>query len=363
MVLVLAGCRTANEPPPVLLGLVVSTSGADAGQQAKHGMLLAVKQQNELAKDKEAPPLKVIITNAEGRLDAFSGEAVRLVTVSKAVALFGGNTVEEVLRLDRAGVPVVTPLGRRTQAMTERVFCTGLSPAHQGKVLARHAAEMLHLAECAVMIDDQNEDAVLLAEAFVRDFPELALKASKKTVRPTTVRFNKDSKLAALAEAVEKEKPQGILFAGAARDLLTLKTAFKKSAPVLIFGGTEGSSKSLLDGSEGNGVFLATAFAPDVDLPRTKTFVGEYQAAYAEKPDVHAALSFDAARLFDEAYQRCEGSFSNERFREKMLEIKDFPGLTGPLAFAKDGSLRRPAFVVQIEQRQLKAKKQYDAEE
>jgi branched-chain amino acid transport system substrate-binding protein len=364
-VVALAGCRSANEPPPVLVGLVVTTTGPDkhAGDQAERGMLLAVKLQHEEAREKSAQPLKVIITNAEGRLGAFAGEAVRLVSVSKAVALFGGNTVEEVLSLDSTTVPVITPLGRRTQKMSERVFCTGLSPEHRGKVLARYSADVLKVARCTVLMDEQNEDAVILADAFVRDFPEQALKSTKKTVRPTTLRFNKDSKLAALAETIEKAKPQGVLFAGTARDLLTFKAAFKKTTPILLFGGAEGSGKALLDGAEGEGVYLVTAFTSDLDVGRTKTFVSQYQAAYSEKPDVHAALAYDAARLFDEAFKRCEGTATPERLREKLLEIKDFAGLTGPLAFAKDGRLRRPAFVVQTEERQLKVKKPYDAEE
>src|SRR6185503_11324578 len=98
-------------------------------------------------------------------------------------------------------------------------------------------------------------------------------------------------------------------------DLLTFKAAFKETVPTLLLGGAEGDSKTLLDA--GDGIYLVTAFTSDLDMGRTKTFVSQYEAAYTEKPDVHAALAFDAARLFDEAFKRCEGSATPERFREK----------------------------------------------
>jgi branched-chain amino acid transport system substrate-binding protein len=359
----LAGCGSGVDQTPVLLGQVVSTSGGDkyAGEQAERGTLMAVKEQNEQAKDK-ARPLKVLITDAHGKLESFEGEAVRLVSVSKAVALFGGNTSEEVLRLDRAGVPLLTPYGRKTQGMSEQVFCTGLSPSYQGKVLARHAAEVLKLSSITILIDERREDAALLAEAFQREFPAHHQDKETKKARVTTLRFGADPNFSSLAEGVMKEEPQGIVFAGAARDLLALRGALEGRIPALFFGGPDGSSKTLADDPGGEGVVLVSAFAVDVDVARAKEFVSQFESAYSTKPDVHAALAFDAARLFDEAFKRCEGSANSERFREKLLEIKDFPGVTGPLAFAKDGRLRRPAFVLQIEQGKLKLKKQYEAE-
>src|SRR5262249_29431687 len=83
------GCNKSAAPVPVLVGHVATLSGnnKDAGEQASRGIRLAVQEQNAEAKEKEWRPLRVIHADAQGRLDAFQGEAVRLVTINKVAGL------------------------------------------------------------------------------------------------------------------------------------------------------------------------------------------------------------------------------------------------------------------------------------
>src|SRR5262249_30687318 len=126
-----AGCSGDSAPPPVYLGHVATLSGPDKypGEQAMRGIRLAVQEQNARAQPQNQRPLIVRHTDTQGKLEAFEGEAVRLATINKVVALFGGTTPDEVTRMDRARVPILTPLGQRTPGMSDLVFCMGLSPA------------------------------------------------------------------------------------------------------------------------------------------------------------------------------------------------------------------------------------------
>ena len=45
----------------------------------------------------------------------------------------------------------------------------------------------------------------------------------------------------------------------------------------------------------------------------------------------------------------------------ELAKLKDFPGLTGPLTFGEDRQLRRPAFVMRVENGQVKTEKRYAA--
>src|SRR5262245_46448662 len=138
-----AGCGGDSAPAPAYLGHVATLSGPDkaAGARAMRGIRLAVQEQNARAKAQNQRPLIVRHTDTQGKLEAFEGEAVRLATINKVVTLFGGTTPDEVTRMDRARVPILTPLGQRTPGMSDLVFCVGLSPVYQGKVLARFIAE------------------------------------------------------------------------------------------------------------------------------------------------------------------------------------------------------------------------------
>lgn len=356
-----AGCGDSSAPPPVYLGHVATLSGPDkyAGEQAMRGIRLAVQEQNARAKAQNQRPLLVRHTDAQGKLEAFEGEAVRLVTINKVVALFGGTTPDEVTRMERARVPILTPLGQRTPGMSDLVFCVGLSPVYQGMVLARFIAEK-NLERVTVLIDDRRSEAALVADSFVREASELKPAKDKERLQVTTRRFGKDVKLKDQAKRVDEEKPQALVYAGAPRDLLTLRQGLK-TKPALFFAGEDGSVRPLIDAGNADGIHLVSAFAPDVDAERSKTFVADFRKAFSTEPDVHAALAYDSVRLFEEGFKRCEGT--PERLKKEFLEIKDFPDLTGVLAVAASGRVRRPAFVIQIDHGQIKTQKQYPPED
>src|SRR5215207_6017624 len=111
-----AGCHSSSEPTPVFLGHVATLSGADrSGERTAQGIRLAAQELNEggLGAALDGRPLHVRHTDARGQVDAFEAEAVRLATVNRVAGLIGGTSAEEVARLDRSYVPVLTLLGYR----------------------------------------------------------------------------------------------------------------------------------------------------------------------------------------------------------------------------------------------------------
>jgi branched-chain amino acid transport system substrate-binding protein len=259
---------------------------------------------------------------------------------------------------------VLTPLGWRTAGMSDMVFCTGLSPAFQGKMLARFVAETGKSEPLAVLVDDGREDGSILVAALVQELKQLGNKTTKgKTVpAPDVRRFGKEPKFEELARWVEEKQPAALVFAGSPHDLLAVRRSLKKSSAPLLYAGDEEAGRILPDAAA-TGVLLVSAYAPDSDLPPNQDFINKFRTAFSTEPGAHAALACDAIRLFDEAFRRCEGNPSSEQIRSELLKIKDFPGLTGPLAFADDGRLRRPGFILQVEKGQLKTRKTFTPED
>src|SRR6266496_1790579 len=140
----LVGCGGSTSPPPIFLGHIATLSGPDAraGKSAEQGIRLALEELGPAASaNLQGRPLVVRHVDAAGSLDNMEAQAARLVSVNKAVGFLGGVTKEEALRLDRSRVPVLSPAGFRTSAMSELLFTTGLAPATQGEVLAQFLAE------------------------------------------------------------------------------------------------------------------------------------------------------------------------------------------------------------------------------
>ena len=143
LLLCLAGCGTTPPPTPIYLGHVATTSGPhqEIGLHEVQGMRLAIENMTRAGQNLVGDrPVFVKHTDARGDLDAFEGEAVRLTSLSKVVAIYGGNTAEEVLRLDRARVPLLTPLGFRPRGASALVFATGISAASEAGAARRFAA-------------------------------------------------------------------------------------------------------------------------------------------------------------------------------------------------------------------------------
>lgn len=363
-VVLLGGCSGGGELPPAFVGHVAPRSGPDrrAGEAAERGIRLAVQEANQDVEKGAGRQVKVIHADTLSNPKALEAEGVRLVSVNRVVGLIGGTNLDEAEQLERARVPVVTASGQRTRTQSEAIFYTGLAPEFAGKVLARFAADDLKATQVAVLTDESRDDALALADAFVR---ELAAKQKKeKTERVLPIRFGKSLTVEAAADSLESSPPALLLFAGKADDLRTLRKRLGKKVPTVLFGGPDGSAADLLPlRGASSGVYLVTAFHPDADPPRVKEFVEKYAKTFGEAPDVHAALAYDNARLVFEGMRQAKEQLSPLKLREKLAAVKEFPGLTGPLTFGDDRQARRPAFVVQLDDGQAKLIKKSPADE
>ena len=368
--LCLPGCSGASAPAPVFLGHLAPLSGPDrdTGTSAVRGIGLAVQAADKDPAHGAGRVVKVIHTDTQGQLDAFEAEAVRLVKVNRVAALLGGSTPEEVERLERAGVAVVSPCGGRPRTRNDGVLCTGIAPARQGQLLARFAAEQFAKKQVLVLADEARDSSITLAEAFARAFQAAGTKKGEKApARPPVLRYGKAIKLSELARRIREEKPEAVLLAGALADLRALRLALGEKGPVLLFGGADGNVRSLREAGGKGAVYLVTAFVPDADTPQARAFVKKYRELYAEEPDVHAAQAYDNTRLLCAAVRRTGENVTSAAVRDELTGlkdwVKDFQGLTGPLVAGADRQLLRPAFVVRVEGGQAKTEKRYGAAE
>jgi branched-chain amino acid transport system substrate-binding protein len=94
-------------------------------------------------------------------------------------------------------------------------------------------------------------------------------------------------------------------------------------------------------------------------LPQTTAFASKYRESFKEEPDVHAALAYDGIRILVDALRRGQSSAPDVLVKE-LRQTKDFPGLTGPLAFGADQLVERPIFVGHMSGPGFVALKRYD---
>lgn len=88
-----------------------------------------------------------------------------------------------------------------------------------------------------------------------------------------------------------------------------------------------------------NGVFITTLPMPQ-DLPynEAKQFVADYKAKYGKDPEsIWALTEADAFRVVVEAIEKTQSTDSAKLAEYLHTQLKDFPGITGPITFDEKG--------------------------
>lgn len=103
-----------------------------------------------------------------------------------------------------------------------------------------------------------------------------------------------------------------------------------------------------LAGSAAEGAFIINVPSPDV-LPYdiAKSFIADYQKKYGEMPpSIWGLMNIDGMRAIIHGMEQTKG-FDTEKVVDYLQNMKEpLPGITGPIAFAKDGNRKGGAYVV-----------------
>ena len=96
------------------------------------------------------------------------------------------------------------------------------------------------------------------------------------------------------------------------------------------------------------GSILPTVFFPDSPLSQVRDFTLRYESTYGEKPELFAALGYDAARLTAETLWG--GSVeSRDQLRESLSQVSDYPGVTGRTTINLKGEAVKSPFLISVE--------------
>jgi len=87
-------------------------------------------------------------------------------------------------------------------------------------------------------------------------------------------------------------------------------------------------------------LFPQPQFEIQSELPLIKTFVDSFRSRYGHDPDIYAAHAYDATRVALELPGLVRAWETNEIRKTLQFEIKEFPGVTGPIQFDDYGDVR-----------------------
>jgi branched-chain amino acid transport system substrate-binding protein len=349
----LVGCNTGATPPPIVIGHVTDKSRLDkAGDEAEQGLRLALHDLQDEALIQTFGGRKIVVhhTDAAGDLDKIESQAVRLDTVNRCFALFGGFSAAETYALNHAKAPVLTFYGQPVTGAGNQVFYLGMSPVRQGAALAKVLAEDAKGLRITILLDERKPEAIVLTESFQKTLDEARKEAKTAAANVTTLSVGAIPTWKEVIERMISQKPDAVVFTSSVQDfnnwLTLLRKDFPDTQPQIVYAGEDGDHARFDRDSDKTSVLLASAFFADPASEKITAFAKLFRESFQTEPDVHAALAYDGLRMLVEAMKRTTAALTPEKVRDELAKTKDFDGLTGPLTITPDRQVQRPLFVL-----------------
>jgi branched-chain amino acid transport system substrate-binding protein len=347
-------CGYRSTPEPLAIGQVLSLSGPkkERAEHARNGAALAIDM--ALSGDRRVLGRKVVVRHVDDRGDPelVQPEAVRLLTLNRAVALIGSPdaaTDEQLARAARTyAIPVLLTADLASVPTGEAIFCLNAAPEDRGDALARFAVRDRQCRRVVVLTDGQSGPGVPLALAFVKRWRQEFQNDKSASIEEWT--WKNAAEWPDLTRRVAAAKPDGVMIAAAPETFNGLRTQLASAGLrfSIFYGGEDvGAANLPIPGNDEPAVYLATPFAATADLePDGKAFVTAYTDKYHEPPDLSAALAYDAVKLLVDAIERAK-TWQPPRLTTE-LTAANLSSVTGPLSLA-DRRAKRRLFVVALE--------------
>ncbi|OWY27602.1 branched-chain amino acid ABC transporter substrate-binding protein [Herbaspirillum robiniae] len=314
-------------------------------QSAQQGALLAIEEANRRPQPgKQGPPLHFELLSQDDKSNSnLAGYVARYFVTSRVIGVLGhwntGPAIAAAPVYDAAGVAQVsfTATGSQlTRKGYRNVFRVVGSTDDTAAYLAESADKIMDSKRVAIIHNDTAFSAALTA-AFVRELSARAIPVvSMQAVSGKTSDFN-----AQLRAAVDSGADLILLSAitGQLQPFVNTAKRMNVSTRILLTGGA--TNQKLDDAGQ---VYAIEPNLPQQRCSHQKGFEQRYLARFERAPTTFSRYAFDAANLLIQAARQAD----SERAPEVSAELRElrYAGLSGDIAFDKDGNNSHPAYTL-----------------
>jgi ABC-type branched-subunit amino acid transport system substrate-binding protein len=371
--------QTKLKSSQFLIATVLPLSGkmSSFANDVLSGIQLAVESTGDRA---GGPSIGLLVKDIDSAEASFLDDFSSLLANDRPVAVIGpllSKNLPVMAELaERAHTPLITPTAmlpnvRRLGSFT---FSTALTYQLQAQKIAAYATGELGFRRFCILHPDTaygREMARLFAqEARQRDGEIIAIESYKEGDSDVGAQLKRmkteDLKKYGLAVPVDPTKIGGkltkldrkvlytpgfdaIFIPGRAADvgLIAAQLNFHDmKVPFLGSNGWNAPDFARTADQSIDGAVFVDGFFVESPNPTVQDFVDRYKKRFQNPPTLFAMQGYEAAKFVIEAIKK--GAASGEAIREYLTVQQDLPALAGPAAFAQDGTLNRPLFLIQV---------------
>ena len=375
----LASLQTKLKSHQFLIAAVLPLSGklASFANEVLSGIQLAVELNGDRA---GGPSVGLLVKDVEASQASFLDDFSSMLANDRPIAVVGpllSKNLPVMAELaERSRIPLLTPTATlpNVRRLGSYTFSTALTYQLQAKRIATYALVELGFRRFCILHPDTayvREMARLFAqEVRQRDGEIIAIESYKEGESDAGAQLKRmkaeDLKKYGLAVPVDPTKVGGkltkldkkilytpgfdaIFIPGRLSDVGLMAAQLNFHDMKVPFLGSNGWNAPdlvrAMDQSLEGSVFVDGFFA-DSPNPNVQDFVGHYKKRFQTIPTLFAMQGYDAAIFVIDALKK--GATSGEAVRDYLTAQQDLPALGGPAAFAHDGTLNRPLFLIQV---------------
>ncbi len=289
-----------------------------------------------------------------------SSLAVKQVSGEKVLGIVGPLSSRQAIIVGQMAnafsTPMIAPWSASPLTTKDRpyVFRSGFLVSDQGVAMTTFAMKEFNAKKAAVLYDIVSDYPRGMALSFKESFE--AKNGPGSVVSFEEFRTGEENFSKQLTRI--KESGADILFTPQHFNEVPLivRQAKKMGLSIPIMGSNSWAGGDLVGqcGTDCNGLYFVSNYAPGNAKGLNKTFVDAYMRAHNEHPDEPAALTWDAIRVLVQAIKNT-GGLSGNLVRDRTLvknaltKIRNFDGATGKMSFNESGDPSKCAVIVKID--------------
>lgn len=355
LLVLVSACSTPPQQPSnnIKIGAFLSLTGATSayGISAANAIKLATEETNRNGAI-DGKQIELEIEDDQSNTQDVPGIVEHLIKEHKVHALIAEPVSTRAM--------MAAPIAQQNQTVMissasvkpeltmqgDYIFRACFISSTEGEAIAKFAFDRLKAKKVAIILDDKNDYAVVLAGFFADSFKKLG----GEIVSQQKYEANATD-LSSQMDAIKTAAPDVIFAPGFYTTAPLVARAIKKSEIKATLIGSDGwdSPNLMAEGSEPfENVYFANHFWAGSDDPLAKKFVADYRAKYGVDPDAGAATAYDAARMLFDAFKRAKSTDSSA-VRNALAQTKDFPGVTGKITLDANRNAHVPVYMLRIE--------------
>ena len=297
--------------------------------------------------------LELVVEDDHSNTQEVTGLVNKLITQDKVLAIVGESVSTRALAAAPVAqankVVMISPASVKPEVTLQGdyIFRACFTSPKEGAAVAEFALNKLKARRAAIILDQKNDYAVVLASFFREHFKRLGGETVSEESYAAT-----DKDISKQTAAIKATHPDVIFAPGFYTTAGLVARAVKQQHLEAALIGSDGwDSPQLLEagGESLRGVYVPNHFWVNNENALVQRFVRDYKLKYGLPPDALAATAYDAARMLFDAIRRAR-SVESAAIRDALAKTADFSGVTGTITLDAERNALVPVYILRIEE-------------